>query len=273
MAGERRSGGGKWTGGRRRRTNVEVEGAREAAAIVAILGRDLRAGRQRRHLTQAAVGARIGVSRTRYGDMERGRGAGSPIGLWIAAAMAVGRPLAITASRNVEPEQRTAAHLSAQECVLRRATRNGVTGLFELQTRPAPNANYIDVCLRDDRRRTLSVNEIWNLLDDIGAGSRSFKRKLAEAHELAVVAGGDGEPYRVTGCWIFLATAANRALLLRYAAIFASLFPGSSRDWARSLNTGSEPPTEPGLVWIDLAGSRIFEARLGRGGVSRPTLR
>ena len=65
MAGGRRSGGEKWTGGRRRRTDVEIVGAREAAAMAATLGRDLRIARDSKRLTQAAVGKRIDRKSTR----------------------------------------------------------------------------------------------------------------------------------------------------------------------------------------------------------------
>ena len=254
----------RWTGVRRRRTDVEIAGVREAAAIAATLGRELKNGRQARRLTQAQVGQRIGVTHARIGDLERGHGAGAPIGLWIAAGIAVGRPLAITTSRSLEHQPRDAGHLSAQEHVLQLARANGVAGTFELPTRPAPSATYIDVGLRDDRHRTLEVIEVWNRLDDVGAGSRSFRHKLSEAMALAVVAGGDGEPYRVAGCWVLRASAANRELVGRYPAIFETQFAGSSRGWVGTLTRGTPPPIQPGLVWIDLAATRICEARLGR---------
>jgi hypothetical protein len=208
------------------------------------------------------VGARIGVTYARYGDLERGHGAGSPLGLWIAAAIALGRPLAITASRPLDPAPREAGHLAAQELILSLANSHGIRGTFELPTRAANPTTWIDVGLRDDRRQILEVIEIGNRVDDLGAARRSFKRHLAEAEALAVVAGGEGAPYRVTGCWVLVATAANRALVGRYPAIFASEFPGSSRAWAETLTTGAEPPRQPGIVWVDVAGTRIYEVRL-----------
>ena len=262
MAGARNSGGAKWTGGRRRRTSIQIAGAREAGSIAASLGRELQSGRKAVRLTQADVGRRLGISHSRYGDLERGHGAGAPIGLWIAAGLTVGRPLAITVSRALSPQPRDGGHLSAQEHVLARARVSGITGTFELPTRRAPNASYIDVGLRDDRHRTLSVIEIWNRFDDLGAGSRSFSAKLVDAAALAVAVGGDQRPYRVAGCWVLRATAANRSLVARYPAILAAQFPGSSRAWARTLTTGAEPPAEPGITWVDLAGTRVFELRI-----------
>lgn len=257
----RRSGGTRWTGGRRRRTDVELLGATEAAAIAATIGRQLRAARQARRLTQTAVASRIGITHSRYGDLERGIGAGAPLGLWIAAGLAVGRPIAVTASRGLDPDPIDAGHLGAQEFLLRRARTNRIGRSFELPTTSTPTTRFIDVNLRDDRHRTLIVTEIWNRFDDLGAGSRSFKRKLIDAQAAAVIAGGEGTPYRVTGCWVLRETAANRALVRRYAAILQTDLPGSSRAWATTLLDGADPPTEPGLVWIDLAATRIFELR------------
>jgi len=261
MATEPTSTAPRWTCGRRRRTGLAIAGARESAAIAAILGRELKKGRLARGLTQAQVAARIGVTHARYGDLERGNGAGAPFGLWIAAGLAVGRPIAVTTSRDRDPQPKDGGHLSAQERILRLARANGIAGTFELRTRPAPNSTFIDVGLRDDRYRTLGVVEICNRFDDLGAGSRSFKQKLVEAEALAVIAGGDGEPYRVSGCWVLRATAANQALARRYAAILQAQFPGSSRAWVATLTMGAEAPREPGLVWIDLAATRIFEFR------------
>ena len=142
------------------------------------------------------------------------------------------------------------------------ASQHGIARTFELPTRPTNPTTWIDVGLRDDRRRILEVVEIGNRIDDVGAARRSFKRHLAEAEALAVVAGGDAAPYEVTGCWVLVATAANRNLVARYPAIFASEFPGSSRVWAEALTSGSAPHPQPGLVWADVAGTRIYEVRL-----------
>lgn len=262
MAGRRRTGGAKWTGGRRRRTETELIGAQEAAALAATLGRELRTARRTRRLTQAEVASRIGITHTRYGDLERGRGAGSPMGLWIAAGIAVGRPMAISLSRPTTAQTREAGHLGAQEAVLRWAAAAGNPGTFELQTRPAPNATYIDVCLRDDPRRLLEVVEIWNVIEDLGAAARLFKRKLAEASEIAVAIGGSVGPFQVRGCWVLRDTAANRDLVRRCPSVFRSTFPGSSKRWASALLHGTEPPPATGVVWIDLGATRVTEVRL-----------
>jgi transcriptional regulator with XRE-family HTH domain len=246
---------------RRRPSRPRLEGDRESRAIATRLGGELRDGRRGTKLKQAQVAALIGVHQSRVSQIERGFGHAAPLAVWIAFGIAVQRPLAISASRSLISEPRDAGHLAAQELILQLGKANGIKGTFELPARAAPGATYIDVGLRDDRRRVLSVIEVWNRFEDIGAGSRNFKRKLAEAEALAVAAGGDGDPYRVAGCWVLRATAANRALVARYPAIFAAEFPGSSRAWLRSLLAGDTPPDEPGVVWVDVGATRLTEVR------------
>jgi transcriptional regulator with XRE-family HTH domain len=250
---------------RRRRASSELIGAREAQVLCATIGASIRAGRKIKGLTQARLGDLIGISQPRVSEMERGLGAGAPLGTWISAGIAVGRPLAISMSRSIDGEPADSGHLAAQETVLRNARTHGRFGTFELRTRSSSNSLYIDVGLRDVPRRTMGVIEIWNRFDDLGAGERNFKRKLAETAEMAVVAGGDGEAFHVTGCWVLRATAANRTLVARYPTIFGGAFRGSSRAWVKALTEGAPMPLEPGLVWIDLAGKTFSEVRLRTG--------
>jgi hypothetical protein len=137
---------------------------------------------------------------------------------------------------------------------------------FELATRPADPVRSADVGLRDDRRRLLVLVECWNTIGDVGAAARSSERKRAEAERLAVAIGplredATLESYRVRGCWVVRATARNRALVARYPEVFATRFPGSSAGWVRALTAASEPPEQPGLVWCDVAPTRVFAWR------------
>ena len=121
------------------------------------------------------------------------------------------------------------------------------------------------MCLRDDAARAIIVNEIWNRCDDVGAAYRGTNRKVAEAEGLAVLAAGDGPPYRVAACWLMIATAANRRLLRTYPELFATRFAGSSRDWIRCLAEGAEPPGQPGMVWVDVRAGRLVPIRRRHG--------
>jgi hypothetical protein len=55
--------------------------------------------------------------------------------------------------------------------------------------------------------------------------------------------------------------ARNRGLVARYPEAFGSRSPGSSLGWVRSLTVGADPPGEPGLVWCDVAATRLFPWR------------
>jgi hypothetical protein len=101
--------------------------------------------------------------------------------------------------------------------------------------------------------------ECWNTIGDIGAAARATTRKSAELE--AMVAGRFGPEATVGTVWIVRATARNRALVARYPEVFASRFPGSSRRWVEALTSGAAPPAEAGLVWADVAATRLFSWR------------
>jgi transcriptional regulator with XRE-family HTH domain len=246
-----------------RRTDAAVHGDALSAAIAATLGREARTTRRRRRTTQQHVANAIGISRSRYADIERGEGATAPLETWARVGAALGRPLAVSFSRDIDqPEPRDAGHLAAQELVLRLARTHSRTASFELPTRPADPARSSDVGLRDDAIRTLILVEIWNRLDDVGAAARTTDRKLVEAAALAAFAGADGEPYRVASCWLLVDTAANRRLVARYPEIVRTRFPGSSVQWVRALTDGTAPPVEHGVAWVDPRAGRIVPLRL-----------
>lgn len=232
-----------------RRTDAEVQAARESARIGATLGSDLQRTRKRRRITQKALGERIGLGQGRISELEGGHGATAPLETWIALGIAIDRPLAVSFSRDIQPDDpRDAGHLAAQELVLRLARQHGRRADFELPTRPLDPARSIDV-------------EIWNRLDDLGAAARATTRKGAEAEGPAVLAARDGPPYRVAICWLLVDTAANRRLVARYPEILERRFPGSSLGWVRCLADGAPPPNAPGLAWIDPRSGRIVPLR------------
>ncbi len=133
-----------------RRTDAEVQAARESARIGATLGSDLQRTRGQRRVTQAALGARVGLGQGRISELERGEGATAPLDTWIALGIAIDRPLAVSFSRDIQPDEpRDAGHLAAQELVLRLARQHGRRADFELPTRPADPACSIDVAPQD----------------------------------------------------------------------------------------------------------------------------
>ena len=247
---------------RRRMTETQGEAARLTTAIGITLGGDAREERRRLRRTQEEIGDAIGVDQGRISQIERGHGQGVPLELWVAIGVALGRPLAVSFSRSIDPAAVSdAGHLEIQEALLAIAARTGRHAVAELPTRPADPRHSTDVLLRDDAHRVLILEEAWNTFGDVGAAIRSTHRKQAEAEERAVVLDGDGTPYRVATVWIVRATVANRALIRRYPHLFAATFAGSSRAWVEALTKGSPPPANPGLVWFEASTGRIVEWR------------
>jgi transcriptional regulator with XRE-family HTH domain len=246
------------------RSAAVIEGVREAQALAATLGGAIRAAREARRMTLESLASRVGLSRARLSQIERGEGTGTPLRTWIALGIALGRPLAVAFTKPLGDAIRTAdaGHLDIQEHVLGLARGTGRHGSFELPTRPTDPSLSTDVGIRDDRHRVLIHTECWNTFGDLGAAIRATNRKAAEAaaHAIATAA-GDANPYRVATVWVVRASAPNRAPLARYPHIIDAAFPGSSRRWIAALTHGTEPPPDSGLVWFDPSTTRLTEHR------------
>ncbi|KRT63663.1 MAG: hypothetical protein XU10_C0008G0026 [Chloroflexi bacterium CSP1-4] len=246
---------------RLRRPDLAAEVARRNQEQFARLGGEILVTRRRRRWTQQELGRRAGVSPMMISRMERGLGGHASLDTWQRVATALGRPLGVTMARDPAEEPADAGHLKIQELILRLGRATGRGRSFELPTRPADPSRSSDAALRDDPQRTLILIECWNTIGNIGEGARSSSRKVAEAEGLAAVAGGDEGPYRVAACWVVRATRRNRELMARYPEVFAARFPGSSLGWVRALAEGTAPPQQPGLVWCDVAATRLFPWR------------
>jgi len=227
----------------------------------ALLGRELRASRTRRRLTQTQVGVLVDLSKSAVSKAERGFGGSLSLDTWQSLFLALDRRLVVDVSRDAAAEPLDAGHLALQELVLRATQAAGIVRSFELPVPGAHGRHSIDVFLRCDRHRCLTVCECWNTLDDIGAATRSFNWKLTKAAEAAVAVGGT-RAYAVNGVWVIRSTARNRGLVARYPHVFAARFPGSSAAWLSALTTDGPPPAAPGIVWADAAATRLFARRV-----------
>ena len=245
----------------RKRTQLWAEAARLNQEQLARAGREVRSSRKRLRWTQRQLAERVGLSKSTISRVELGQGGGLTLDAWQRIAIALGRPLYLEFGRDAREEPADAGHLRIQEFLLRLGRENGRSRSFELATRPAVAARFIDVLARDDRERRLIIQEVWNVIGDIGAGARSTNRKVAEAGALAVAIGGERGPYAVHAVWVVVASRRNRELVARYPEVFAARFPGSSRAWVTALTRTSPPPKEPGLVWCNVAGTRLFAWR------------
>ena len=235
----------------------------EARRLASSPGLVVREARERRRLTQAQLGRRVGLSQTRISAVERGLGVGLPLEIWVALGIALRRPLSVAFSRPIEADSALAdaGHLAIQEYLLEIGRLNGRRGSFELPTQPSDPSHSIDICEADMANRCLLVLEAWNRFGDLGAAARSSDRKVAEATE-ASRRGPDR--LAVRHCWIVRDTAANRNVTRRYPEILAARFPGSSIAWVAALERGTKPPTEAGIVWFDPSHNRLRPMRLRR---------
>ncbi|HEV8282078.1 MAG TPA: helix-turn-helix transcriptional regulator [Candidatus Limnocylindrales bacterium] len=241
---------------RRSRTQDQIAGAREAAAIAATLGGVARSARRACGWTLHALARQIGVSAARLSEIERGLGARAPLETWISIGVALERPLAVAFSRPLASPLGPidSGHLQIQEHILGLARSTGRHGTFELPTRPDDPSRSSDVGIRDPQHLSRVLVECWNTFGDLGAAIRSTRRK---EHEAAATWPED----RIATVWVVRATGANRALLARFPHIVDAAFPGSSRAWVRTLTVGEPPPPQPGIVWFDAASDRLVERR------------
>src|SRR5690349_3991416 len=129
----------------RRRSEIEVEAALRNREQLAGLGASVRQARTRRHLTQAQLGAKVGLSRASISRAERGLGAGFSVDAWQRIAVALGMPLLISLSRDKLEEPKDAGHLGIQELVLRVTRPHGYRGQVELRTGATDPGRSIDV--------------------------------------------------------------------------------------------------------------------------------
>lgn len=207
-------------------------------------------------MTQAELARLTNLSQSTVSRVELGRAEGLPLRSWLRLAGALELPARFELGRDPLASPADAGHLEVQEMLLRRGERLG----YEVASEVTPPATTLSVDVQwVNRARRLSVIlEAWNVVGDIGAGARSFRRKLAAvaAAELAL-----DSHLHVRGCWVVRVNERNRRLLARYPAVFASLLPGSSRAWVRALEQGSDPPLEPGLVLCDPRRDALFEWR------------
>lgn len=108
---------------RRRRTRFDMDGDPGGPKPrTQSLGRGVRDGRRRLRWSQAHLASKVGLKRTRIGDIERGEATGTPLIVWVRLGIALRRPIAIDFSRDLEAMTPSdAGHLDGQELVLRLA--------------------------------------------------------------------------------------------------------------------------------------------------------
>lgn len=242
-----------------KRSEAETEGRRLARIEVVKAGRELRAARQRRRLSQMVVARRAGISRSRLAEIEGGDGFHASLDHWFAIAKALGLYLRFEFGRDPQAELRDAGHLDIQELVVRLAAPG-----WKPEWESRSGRRSIDVRLEDRLRRRILIVECINTLGDLGEAMRSSDFKVREAEHRAVAMASGGAAFEVGLVWVVRETRANRELVGRYGRLLDSRFTGSAVEWIRALLVGDPMPGPPGFVWSDLRATRLFARRRPR---------
>jgi hypothetical protein len=189
--------------------------------------------------------------------MERGLGQQASLETWASIAAATGHQLAAFIERVPGTTlPRDYEHLKRQQLVVTTARPGGWTATVE----QGIDADWerprsIDVVLTRAARGEVAVVEVWNLVDDVGAAFRGLDAKVARMTRQHGPATG--------GLMVIRGTRRNRALVRDFKALFRAQFPGSSAAWLAALTARDKPmPAAPGLLWTDVAATRMLVARL-----------
>ena len=249
-----------------RRTPTQAAADRRSDEIAAYLGRALKNARVAARRTQKDLSGIAGVAPTTFSKVERGRGADVTLLVWTRVARAAGTDLRAYLERATAADQpRDAVHLRAQELIARTAARGGWKAHPERALDLDPGRSRAgDMVLT--RRDELALVEVFDWLEDVGEAFRSWDRRLATVERRAIAlapTGTDAMTLRASGTWVLRATRTNRRLVADHRTLFRARFPGSSAAWLRALTGPALPmPSGPALLWITVAGDRLFAARL-----------
>lgn len=209
-------------------------------------------------LRQADVAERSGVSQAWVSRMERGLGRTASLETWASVAAAAGSQLAsFLENLPGASRPRDYEHLKRQQTVLNVARGGGWTGRAEARIDAWPRSRSIDVLLQRGASAEIAVAEIWDFFDDVGGSWRGLDGKIETIRR-------EHPQSRVSGIFVVRATKRNRQLIEEFESMFRQRFPASSGAWLRALTTSAPMPSEPGLLWTDVQGTRLIPTRLRR---------
>ena len=189
--------------------------------------------------------------------MERGLGQQASLETWASIAAATGQQLAAFIERVPGTTlPRDYEHLKRQQLVIATARPGGWAATVEQGIDPDwERPRSIDVVLMRAARGEIAVVEVWNLVDDVGAAFRGLDAKVARMTRQQGAATSE--------LMVMRGTRRNRALVHDFKALFRAQFPASSAAWLAALMAPDKPmPAKPGLLWTDVAGTRMLVARL-----------
>jgi transcriptional regulator with XRE-family HTH domain len=248
-----------------RRTKRQAGADQASDQLAANLGRMLLDARTITRKSQAAASADAGITQGMWSKLEHGSGARVTLATWNRAATAVDSSLAAyLRATSAAGQPRDAVHLRHQELILRTAAPGGWSGAAEVQLDANAQASRSgDVLLQ--RGFEFALIDVWDWFDDVGAALRAWPRRLNAVERIAIARMiGDAPLPRVSGCWVVRATNRNRRLIADHRHLFRASLPGSGQAWLAAFGDRSIPmPTEPALLWVTVAGDRLYAPRLG----------
>jgi len=159
------------------------------------VGRSLRALRLRRHLRQADVATRAGISRAQYGRIERGEIRGISVASLHAAVDALGASLELRVRWHGEGLDRLLdeAHSRLANAVVEGLERRGWTTAVEVTFNHFGERGSIDVLAWRAVAATLLVIEVKSVVPDAQAMISTLDRKARLAREI-----GRGRGWKAT---------------------------------------------------------------------------
>ena len=256
---------------RAKRATAAAVASRHATDLALRLGAGLLDARTRRRFSQTQAAARAGLGQSTWSKLERDGNARYTLETWDRAAHAVGTVLnAYIPGAAATDMPRDSVHLRNQELVLRTAHPGGWRGVPEQALdRELTRSRHGDVVLEGEHRSKAAgewcLIEVVDWTADVGESVRDFDRRLAALDRYAVSRmRGDQPVPSSSGIWLLRATMRNRRIVAEHRLFFRGRFPGSGRAWLAALTSPNVMmPREPGLLWVDVRGTRIFAARMG----------
>lgn len=197
------------------------------------------------------------MSQARWSTLERGLGSRAPLETWAVVAATVGMELAAFVDRSSGADlPRDIEHLRRQSAITARVALGGWLVAPEAPVASATPGRVIDLLLERGAQREAAIIEVWDWLADVGGAFRSLDEKVAAVQRTRV-------GWTVAGAWVLRGTRRNRDLVGELAPLFAARFPASGRAWLQALDDRrARLPAQPGLIWTDARGTRLWPARM-----------
>jgi len=198
------------------------------------VGLSLRALRHRRHLTQAALAAAVGISRSAIARIERGRADRATFQTLQRVATALGASVSVRILWHGEALDRLldAAHADLTEAVLGLLTDAGWVVATEVSFNVRGERGVIDILAFHAVTGSLLVVEIKSVVPDLQAMLATLDRKVRVAREIGRERGW--QVATISKLLVFPDDRTARRRVARHSVIFATALPSRTaavRRW------------------------------------------